>query len=198
MKTLHQLLAALLFFASITLNAQENKTMEINDKGTGIEVKMGDSVINFSNEELASHFIDKGVEYAANGDYQSAIGEFNVAFLYQTDNYLIYYYRGLAYYYLEDSKEAELNFTDAISLNENCYLCYNQRGIIYSKSDRFLLAEKDFSKAMEIDPENNQAYLNAGINYLIKGDNEKACEYLNRAKTLGNESAIKIINDYCD
>jgi len=196
MKTL-RLLALALVIQGVPLFGQTEKTIEINDVGSGIELKIGDSVITFTNEDMSNYFIEKGVELASGGDYEGAIEQINLSFLYISDNYLAFYYRALANYYLENYIDAEVDFTKALTIKSDCYDCYNQRGIIYSKTDRFYLADADFMKAIELNPENGQAYLNAGINYLMKGENSKACEYIEIAKSKGQENAGQILIDYC-
>lgn|GEM_PF-1908470 len=177
-------------------NNDSNKIV-VTDKGTGIDIKLGDSTISFTNEGLYQMFINDGIQLAAEGRYEEAINKFKLSLLYVSNDPEAYYYIGLAYYYLQHEQEALEYLNDALRLDDHHYLSLIMRGIIYSKMELFNHAEDDFNLAISISPENPQGYFNLGISYLMNNETEKACDNLKKAIDLGDTRAAEVFTDYC-
>jgi len=188
-------------FLTITISVfaqpHDSNTIVVTDLGTGININIGDSNINFSNDFLYNHFIEKGIELAADGNYDDAIGYFSTSLLYIWDDPLAYYYRGLAYSYMEYYEKALENFNYALQLNSEHYLSLNEIGIIMSKNGDTQAGKSYFEKALAINPEYADSYLNMGITLLIELDYEHACEFIGKAKDMDNDKAKDIYLNYC-
>lgn len=186
-----------IFVMRLYAQPNDSNKIVISDVGNGITMKLGDTVVTFSYESLYNQFIQNGIEYGSKQQYDDAISNFQTALLYIWDDPVAYYYLGLAYMYKEDLEKALEEFNYAIRLDPKHYLSLNERGIIYSKNGEYFLAKSDFDKAIEINPEYSEAYLNMGITHLIENDYIHGCEYIAKAKDMGNERAGDIYLNYC-
>jgi Flp pilus assembly protein TadD len=71
----------------------------------------------------------------------------------------------LEYGKLGKLREAEEDYTKAITLDPNYIDARLNRGIIYYNSNRFNEAEQDYNLAIQLDPTNSKAFNNRGRLY---------------------------------
>ncbi|MBU0766050.1 MAG: tetratricopeptide repeat protein [Bacteroidetes bacterium] len=194
------ILTLLMLPITMTVFAQSPDTSQviITDEQDSIVYKMGDQVIKFSHKDLSALSVEKGINYASTGDFQSALSEFNAALLYSPDDPDIYYNIGLAYYYLEDLEQSIAHLSRGIELAPGNNKLYSQRGISYSVGGLYESALTDFNKMLEIDPGSSEARANIGATYLLLENTIEACKYLKEAAEMGNEKAISLVGQYCE
>lgn len=128
-----------------------------------------------------------------------------------------YYYRGISYFLVGDTRRAIDDFSTVIELVPGAVGAYNNRGVAYKTLGKLDEAIEDFTKAIEIDclfayTDSDAAYYNRGNTYALLGQYEEAVQdytraieinsgyaepFFNRAKTnevLGNRQLA--IDDY--
>ena len=122
--------------------------------------------------DLADVYINRGIIYNNEGNFEQAIIDFGIALSIDPDLTEAYYNRGLAYYRKGDIKQAIADFTHVIKINPDCSIAYVGRGSAYSHEGNFEQAIIDFGIALSIDPDLTEAYYNRGLAYCRKGDPE--------------------------
>ncbi|MCX6277159.1 MAG: tetratricopeptide repeat protein [Bacteroidetes bacterium] len=89
-------------------------------------------------------------------------------------------------------------FDSAISLKPQYAKAYNNRGIIRAIEFRDMRgAIADFDKAIEIDPDYGDAYFGRGSAYFNQNELEKACRDWQKARSLGNINASRLLELHC-
>ena len=102
------------------------------------------------------YFDNRGLDYAANGDYERAIADYNEAIrLKPQANFLTN--RGDAYNHKGDYDRAIADYDRAIALNPGFYLAYNNRAAAYDKKGDLDRAIADYERALRINPQFDKA-----------------------------------------
>jgi tetratricopeptide (TPR) repeat protein len=102
----------------------------------------------------AEAYLNRGLAYCEQGDFDSAIADFTQAIKLDPNYAHAYIYRGVAYGTKGDNDSAIADFTQFIRLYPNDAEGYVGRGgAYYMKGDR-ARARTDLSKALELDPDN--------------------------------------------
>ena len=168
-----------------------------NTKQDSIEIEQNGVIKKFSYSDIAYIYTESGIDEIKTGKYTEAVSDFETALSYTPDNSDIYYYIGLAYYFLKDFENSIIRISQAIEINNNNIDYYQQRGVSYSSIGRYDEALADFEKMLEIDPQSSDANVNIGSMYLLTEDYETACKYLSKAAEAGNEKAQYLTEKYC-
>ena len=104
----------------------------------------------------AKEAVDKGVEYARQGNLDAAISEFNKALALDSGYTRAYYDRALTYHGKGDYAKAVSDYTKAVTLDPNLARAYNNRAITYCYQKEYAKAWEDVHKAealgYKIDP----------------------------------------------
>lgn len=126
------------------------------------------------------------------GDYDGAIGDYNLAIEIDPKCAGAHNGRGLAKSMKRDSDGAIADYSRAIKLDpssEVSHFYYSHRGDAYMKKGDYERAIQDYSRAIELDPKNDwHDYSNRGDAYMKKGDYERAIQDYSRDIEL-NEKA---------
>jgi tetratricopeptide (TPR) repeat protein len=102
------------------------------------------------------YFDNRGLNYAANGDYDRAITDYNEAIRIKPQpNFLTD--RGDSYDFKGDLDRAIADYDRAIALNPGFYLAYNNRGAAYEKKGDVDHAIADYEAALHINPQFDKA-----------------------------------------
>lgn len=105
----------------------------------------------------AETYLKQGNVHFSQGDYQSAIADFNLAISFNPDNAHAYNNRGWAYYRLNDYQRAIDDYNQAISLNRDYADAYYNRGNVYYNLKEYQRAIADFEQALKINPHFSEA-----------------------------------------
>ena len=96
-------------------------------------------------------------ESILNGEYDSAVGDYNRAIELNPKDALAYLNRGRAYYNKTSYDLAIVDFTKAIEINPKSLPAYLNRGEAFEKKDDLQKALGDYQKAVELDANNESA-----------------------------------------
>jgi len=148
----------------------------------------------------------KGVEYAAQGKFKEAKGEFEKALkvdpLYGSakralkviedvvdqkikSKTALHLFKGISYSNKEQWDAAVAEVNKALEINPRYAYAYNIRGLAYNRNGQHDKAIADYTKVIEINPIDALAYYNRGISYNAKGNMKKACSDWKKACELG-------------
>lgn len=108
------------------------------------------------------YFMAVGRTEMNEGNYESAITNFNIVIQYKKDQFEAYLYRGLAKYNLGDLLGAESDFTRAIKLHPLYSHTYHYRGVTRDRLRNFYDALLDLDQAIRLDPFNAEYYNSRG------------------------------------
>jgi len=139
----------------------------------------------------ASAYCNRGIAYAALGQYQRAIEDYNKAIRLQPDLALVYYNRGNTFSNLGRYQLAVEDFNEAIRLKPDNAVFYYSRGSAYFKFGKYQRAVEDFNEAIRRKPDDANSYNNRGGVYLIQGNNKLGCYDAQKACKLGNCKALE-------
>jgi tetratricopeptide (TPR) repeat protein len=129
--------------------------------------------------------------YSEEGEYDTAISEFNKALEVQPLAAETYNNRGITYSKMGQHDLAVADFTKALEIEPDMAKALYNRGLTYAAKGQYELALQDFNRSLELDPFHAPAYGNRGVVHvrLACSDWEKACR-------LGNcvhlKEAVKI------
>ena len=98
---------------------------------------------------------------------------------------------------LKDYYLAISDFTKAIELKPQFADAYRDRGLSHAELGDYYAAISDGKKAIKYNPNDLKAYFNLGIDKKAIGDSKGACAAWRKASSLGDETAVKVLRDYC-
>ncbi len=127
----------------------------------------------FTDDDRANLFYQRGLAYAAKGDFKMAAADQAEALRLTPDHLGAHVKRAEALAGLGDSKAALAAYDEAVERFPNNLLVYNDRGNLRRKSGDLEGAIGDFSRCLVIDPKFAVGYLNRGF-CLIQQDHPQA------------------------
>jgi len=122
----------------------------------------------------AETFLDRGIMFANQGDYNKAIMDFNDALDINPNYSSAYNNRGIVYFHQKDYNKAIADYTQAIRLNPNKAAMYYNRGIAYRHINEYDKAIIDYNLAIRLNPEYMLAYNNRGYIHFLRKDYSRA------------------------
>lgn len=134
--------------------------------------------------ELASAYLDRGVNYSELQEYAKAIADFDKAISLDPQNAIAYYNRGNISQALQKYPEAIVDFDQAIALDPEFADAYNNRGTSYAQSKQYPQAIADYDKTLTLNPEHAIAYHGRGLVNAITGNIPQAKQDLQTAARL--------------
>lgn len=105
-----------------------------------------------TNETLAGAYYNRGSAYAAKGQYDVAIADFDQAIRLNPNYVPAYYNRGVAYAEKRQYDSAIADFDQAIRLNPNDAVAFWLRGQAKEVKGDIPGADADFARARQINP----------------------------------------------
>ena len=121
--------------------------------------------------QTAGTFLDRGIMFANQGNYEMAIADFTQAIKLDPNNAAAYCNRGVVY---DDYDRAIADFNHAIKLDPNYATAYYNRGVAYYNVGDYDGAIAEFNQVIKLDPNNANTYNNRGITYYNKGEYDHA------------------------
>lgn len=166
--------------------------------GSNVKILGGTGAINDSIVDCIAGKVDdneafyynRGKQYAKDGQFDSALSDFNKALELNPNDYVVYYNRGLVYQNKENLDKAVADYSKCIEINPNYIYAYNNRGLIYDTRREYDKALVDYNKAIQLDPTKSYPFANRGILYFNNGDYDKALTDLNQAIQLDPNNDI--------
>ena len=95
-------------------------------------------------------YYNRGRDYAAKGDYDRAIQDYNQALRSAPNFAAAYYSRGLAYTAKGDYDRAIQDYNQALQLTPSFAAAYYNRGLAYKRKGEYEWAKSDFNKALTL------------------------------------------------
>ena len=128
-------------------------------------------------------------------NFKEAINVYTNALRYNKDNFEIYYNLGIAYTRLNDFQNAKLYYEKAAAINALNYKGYYNLGIISLLYDDIDEAEKYFMEGLKVEETEPESCYQLARICLIKGKQETAITYLDRAVSMDSSFAKKAKKD---
>jgi len=119
---------------------------------------------NYNTPAFEYHLL-MALGHELNSQYRSSIYELSLARQIEPDNRRAVFNLGRVYYRLNDLKEAEENFKEAVKLSPLWMAAYYNLGLIYNQQFRFREARAMLEKAVSLDPEDAPAHYQLGLSY---------------------------------
>src|SRR5438552_2631319 len=100
----------------------------------------------------AASYVEQGDKFAQGGDFERAVGAYNIALQFEPDFAPAYFRRGLAQQARGDFSRAIADFDRAIKINSRQPEAYANRGLIRLQQGKKMEAEQDFARAIALRP----------------------------------------------
>lgn len=148
-------------------------------------------------ESAINHF-NRGLAYAANGDYVNAVTEYSQAIQLSPRYTEAYYNRGLAYLFLSAAgphiTDARNDFDRVIQIDPNFTMAYYYRGIFNIYGTNQPKAIHDFSYFIQSNLNNAMVYNYRGLAYYNYGDLDNAILDFDQAIQINSNLSIPYNN----
>lgn len=105
--------------------------------------------------------------------------------------------RGAARINMNDNTNAIVDLDEAIKKNPKNPVSYNYRGMAKAGNKQLVEGLKDVDYSIKLKFDYGAAYVNRAAIKFASKDKRGACEDLNKADTLGDKMAYKLIDQYC-
>ncbi len=128
----------------------------------------------FKGIDLAQLYYNRGVEYAAKGECNRAIADYNEAIRLDPKYVFAYNNRGDCYMRQGSNFRALEDYAKAIELDPTYSQAYKNRGEAYENLGQLDRALEAYNEAVRIDPKYSRAYFNRGDIFWKKGDFDRA------------------------
>jgi tetratricopeptide (TPR) repeat protein len=129
----------------------------------------------------ARPYINRGLAYAAKGNYDQAMADYNQAITSNSIYAEAYLNQGIVYYAQRKYDQALADFNQALVMNPNFAQAYNNRGAVYYAKGDFDPAIDDYTQAVKLNPNFAEAYYNRGLIFDTRGNSDLALADFNQA-----------------
>ena len=181
-------------------------------------ISLLDKAILKDNKYLGA-YINRGADKSEIGDFKGAINDYEKVISLDPKNTLAYFNIGNNLKRIGDNKTAvdfynkafntkggdgiyldlqPNSFVDLSSFDVPGYAIYYERGIALYEIDSLQKAFYDFQNCIAKNFMTAESNNCIGNIFLVNGKKEKACDYFNKAKLLGNKDAENNIRKYCN
>lgn len=166
------------------VDAQRCATIE-NDPDLAIEVctraiKSG----RFSGEALAKLHLIRGAEWAAMGDYDRAIADYDAVIRLNPRSAVAFFNRGAAWAHKGEPDRAIGDYDAAIRLDPKEPTAYGGRAVEWAVKGDYARAIADFDTAIRLDPMSANTLFGRGRTRFYSGEFQRAAADLERAHKL--------------
>jgi tetratricopeptide (TPR) repeat protein len=122
----------------------------------------------YTDRSLARLYARRGGAYAAQGDFNRAVADYNESMRIDPTYPAAYLNRGNAWFHRGDFDRAIADYNQAIQLDPQYGTAYMNRGSALGAKGDFDRAIADFDQAIQLDPKEAKAYYNRGIAWEMK------------------------------
>jgi tetratricopeptide (TPR) repeat protein len=143
---------------------------------------------------LATVYMNRGTAYAVNGDYDSAIPDYNQSLELNPNDADAYYNRGYAYGGKSQDQQALNDLDQALKLKPDYALVFQIRGSIYLRQGDYDRALHDFDELVRVAPNEPLSFDYRGNAYDSKGDYDRALQDLDKAVKLGPKNTGPLLD----
>ena len=167
--------------------------------GTGLMVALSEKNDLNTKARDYEYFFNRAQDKFELADYEEAILDYNKALeLSPTEICLVYSMRGNAKRNLGDFDGAISDQNKALDFDPLYADGYFNRGSAKYKMGDFAGAIEDYTQVIKINPKDSDAFFNrANIKKEI-GDMRGACEDWKKGAELGDEDAVKLVQEHCE
>ena len=124
----------------------------------------------FSGERLAQLYSNRGIEWAAKGEFDRAIADHSAALKLNPGSATMHFNRGNAWALKGDPDRAIADFDAAIKLNPKESAAYGGRAVEWAVKGDYARAIADYDTAIKLDPKSSNALLGRGRARFYGGD----------------------------
>lgn len=128
---------------------------------------------SFNDAKKAEAYINRGVIYFRQKEYNLAIEDYDRAIEFDSKNIDVYINRGITYSSQEQHQQAIEDYNKAIALNNLNVDAYISRGIAYSAQREHDKAVQDYNQAIAIAPDNADAHYAKGFTLSLQKSNKQ-------------------------
>lgn len=128
----------------------------------------------FSGEPLARLYFNRGVEWAAKGEFDRAIADYDAAIKLQPRSADTFFNRGNAWANKGDPDRAIADYDAAIKLDPKESAAYGGRAVEWAVKGDYTRAIADYDAAIKLDPKGASALLGRGRARFYGGDFQRA------------------------
>lgn len=139
-------------------------------RGCTAAIKSG----QWKGKDLAWAFINRGVGYAAKGQFDRAIQDHDQAIKLNPGQIDAYLNRGFAYLGKSDFDRAIQSYDQVIKLNPNDALAFNNRGTSYAAKGQYERAIQDYDHSIKLDPSTPLTFWNRANAWYLAGNFDRA------------------------
>ncbi len=167
--------------------------------GAGLMISLKDKNDRNLKARNYEYFFNRAQDKFELADYEEAILDYNKALeLSPTEICLVYSMRGNAKRNLGDFDGAISDQNKALDFDPLYADGYFNRGSAKYKMGDFAGAIEDYTQVIKINPKDSDAFFNrANIKKEI-GDMRGACEDWKKGAELGDEDAVKLVQEHCE
>ena len=137
--------------------------------------------------QKARPYINRGLAYAAKGNYDLALADYTIAIKSSAIYAETYLNQGIVYYAKGNYDLALADFNQAIKMNPNFAQAYNNRGAVYYAKGNYDPAITDYTQAINLNPNFAEAYYNRGLTFEAKGNSDLALADFTQAININPE-----------
>ncbi len=151
-------------FANALLQQDENPFMRIIEANRIVE--------RYPDQAIA--WQTRGLAYAASGDYEQAITNYERAIELEPEDALTYFNRAGLYRGIGEFQLALDDYNRTIEADPTYAFAYNNRALVYLNLGEYELAIADYGRAIDLEPEESVFRNNRGLAYAEIGEYELA------------------------
>ena len=177
-------LVSLIFFIGKTHYQKQTLDQDLQDDNQAIQLDPDD----------AKGYINKGLNYQKQGEFEKALQNFNQAIQLNPDLAEAYSNRAVIYSKQGNFEKALQDANKAIQIDPDLAAAYGNRGAIYHEQGKLEKALQDYNRTIQLDPDDAKGYYNRGAIYDKQGNLEKALQNFDQAIQIDPEFAIAYTN----
>jgi len=149
------------------------------------------------NPKLPFAYAARAYYHYRQGNYKSAVLDYDSAIFLDADNHTYYLERGMCYEKMNRYEDTFRNYKMASLLNPGDPDVWFNLGNIYYKEEKYDEAIEAYTTSLELDNTIGSCYYNRGLTFHEKGDIDKACDDMKIALNYKIEPAKNFLGKYC-